>query len=232
MRRERLTKNQVSQNILLFLILLLWPVLQDKISGQEEELRSLYLQANLKAELRSHFVDSHMQQEELPDYVLLIEYSEEVTVLAETKPLVRYNNDGELHRTKAAFRIGHGHPSIITFGPKMFRSAYRYVDFVSVFEHEAAHAKFWATGKLNHMERLGEEEMRQVRIRGILPILFELDAIKTQLDHPSWIQTSDAFRKGQERYRQMWLEKLKQARERYQPPEVERLLERIWRKYK
>ena len=113
----------------------------------------------------------------------------------------------------------------------MFHPAYRYADFLSVIQHEAAHAKFWATGKLNHMDRVDTGKDSAVRLRGILPILFELDALETQMDHPSWERTSAPFRKGQEAYRQKWLDKLARLQKQSYMYDMKPLLERIRRTY-
>jgi len=122
--------------------------------------------------------------------------------LAVTHPLRQYR-DGEWGLTTNTRGIGNGYPSFITFGPRMFFPGYNVADFESVLQHEASHARYWATGRLTYMDKVDTDEARIAK--GVLPILFELDALKAQIEHPSWRQTSPTFRKGQEAYKQKWM---------------------------
>ena len=223
--------NQLLVTIAVLLALLLGPVLMNKARGQAEDLDAIFAQAQSDPALRVPFLDAFIEHRGLPEHVLRIEYSEEVNALALSNPLVQ-TEKSNYHTTSHAAAIGRGYPSLMTFGPKMFRPVYRYADFKSVVQHEAAHAKFWATGKLNHLDRVDTSKNSQVRLRGLFPILFELDAIKTQMDHPSWQQTSVPFRKGQEGYRQKWLEKLDKLEQRPYMYDMKPLLDRILRTYK
>lgn len=200
------------------------------VSGQENDLKKFFSQAKSDPILRTPFIEAYIQHDGLPENVLRIQYSEDINTIALTSPLVR-TKSGNYRPTSHALAIGRGYPSSMTFGPKMFHPAYRYADFQSVIQHEAAHAKFWATGKLNHLDRVDTGKDSKVRLRGVLPILFELDAIKTQMDHPSWQRTSKLFRKGQEAYRQKWLNKLEKLQEQSYMHDMKPLLERIRRTY-
>ena len=188
------------------IIFLLLPCI-NAVADQTIELRKLFSQAQREAQLRSNFIEAYVKREGAPDYVLEILYSEEVKVFAVTHPLVKTEN-GSYKTTSHALAIGRGYPSRMTFGPKMFHPAFRFADFQSVLHHEGAHAKFWATGELNYLKNVDTSENSEVRLRGFFPILFELDALKTQMEHPSWKQTSGPFREAQEAYRQKWLNRL------------------------
>ena len=113
----------------------------------------------------------------------------------------------------------------------MFHPAFNYADFHSVVQHEVAHAKFWATGALNYLDDVDTSENSKVRLRGLFPILFELDAIKTQTEHSSWQQTSEPFRRGQMVYRQKWLDKLERLGQQSFMYDMKPLLKRIRRTY-
>ena len=223
--------NQLLVPIAVLLILLLGPVLMNKARGQGEDLVALFVQAQSDPALRVPFINAFIEHEGLPEHVLRIAYSEELNGLALSNPLVQTENSN-YHTTSHAAAIGRGYPSMMTFGPKMFYPAYRYADFKSVVQHEAAHAKFWSTGKLNHLDRVDTSKDSKARLRGLLPILFELDAIKTQTDHSSWQQTSAPFRKGQEAYRQKWLDKLYKLEQQSYMYDMKPLLDRILRTYK
>jgi len=119
----------------------------------------------------------------------------------------------------------------MTFGPKMFHHAFTYGDFQSVVQHEGAHAQFWATGELNYLENVDTSENSEVRLKGLFPILFELDALKTQMAHPGWQRTSATFRKGQEAYRQKWLNKLDSLEKQSYMYDMNPLFKRIRRTY-
>jgi hypothetical protein len=198
----------------------------DMVMGQTNDLREFFSQAQREPHLRNAFIESYVQREELPDYVLEILYSNEIKVFAVTNPLVRTEN-GSYRTTSHALAIGRGYPSRITFGPKMFHPVFTYDDFQSVVQHEGAHAKFWASGKLNYLENVDTTENSEVRLKGLLPILFELDALKTQMDHPTWKQTSVQFRTGQEAYRQKWLDKLDRLEKQSYMYEMNPLFKRI-----
>jgi hypothetical protein len=200
------------------------------VTGQTNDLREFFSQAQREPQLRNNFIESYVQREGLPDYVLEILYSNEVKVFAVTNPLVRTEN-GSYRTTSHALAIGRGYPSRMTFGPKMFHPAFTYGDFQSVVQHEGAHAKFWATGELNYLENVDTSENSEVRLKGLFPILFELDALKTQMDHPSWKQTSVRFRKGQEVYRQKWLNKLDRLEKQSYMYEMNPLFKQIRRTY-
>lgn len=200
------------------------------ISSQEKDLEALYVQAQSNSALRAIFVDSYVQYEGLPEHLLQIQYSEEIKTLALTHPLVK-NEAGDYRPTSHALAIGRGYPSSMTFGPKMFHPAYRYPDFLSVIQHEAAHAKFWAIGKLNYLDGVDTGKNSKVRLRGLIPILFELDALKTQMEHHTWQQTSAPFRNGQEGYRQKWLDKLEGLGKQSYMYDMKPLLDRIQRTY-
>jgi hypothetical protein len=206
------------------------PVSMGFAQGQTDDMDMFFLQAKTDSNLRNHFVRSYVQQEGLPEHVLHVLYSEEVTMLAVSNPLVRTNN-GDYRPTSHALAIGRGYSSRMTFGPKMFHPAYNYADFQSVVQHEAAHAKFWATGALNYLDGVDTSENSKVRLRGLFPILFELDAIKTQTEHSSWQQTSEVFRRGQMAYRQKWLDKLERLGQQSFMYDMKPLLKRIRRTY-
>ena len=198
--------------------------------GQTVDMDVLFLQAQTDSKLRTYFVRSFIQREGLPEHVLQVLYSEEVKMLAVSNPLVRTKN-GNYRPTSHALAIGRCYPSRMTFGPKIFHPAYNYADFQSVVQHEAAHAKFWATGSLNYLDDVDISENSKVRIRGLFPILFELDAIKTQTEHSSWQQTSESFRRGQIVYRQKWLDKLERLEQQSFMYDMKPLLKRIRRTY-
>ena len=198
--------------------------------GQKVDMDVLFLQAQTDSKLRTYFVRSFIQREGLPEHVLQVLYSEEVKMLAVSNPLVRTKN-GNYRPTSHALAIGRCYPSRMTFGPKIFHPAYNYADFQSVVQHEAAHAKFWATGSLNYLDDVDISENSKVRIRGLFPILFELDAIKTQTEHSSWQQTSESFRRGQIVYRQKWLDKLERLEQQSFMYDMKPLLKRIRRTY-
>ena len=173
--------------------IILGPAFMGIVQGQTDDMDVRFLQAQKDSRLRTYFVRSYLQQEGLPEHVLQILYSEEVKMLAVSNPLVRAKN-GNYRPTSHALAIGRGYPSRMTFGPKMFHSDFNYADYQSVVQHEAAHAKFWATGSLNYLDDVDISENSKVRIRGLFPILFELDAMKTQTEHSSWQRTSEPFR--------------------------------------
>ena len=210
--------------------IMLGPAFIGIAQGQTVDMDVLFLQAQTDSKLRTYFVRSFIQREGLPEHVLQVLYSEEVKMLAVSNPLVRTKN-GNYRPTSHALAIGRGYPSRMTFGPKMFHPAFNYADFQSVVQHEAAHAKFWATGSLNYLDDVDISENSKVRIRGLFPILFELDAIKTQTEHSSWQQTSESFRRGQIVYRQKWLDKLERLEQQSFMYDMKPLLKRIRRTY-
>jgi hypothetical protein len=199
-------------------------------SGQTNDFREFFSQAQREPHLRNNFIESYVQREGLPNHVLEILYSDEVEVFAITNPLVRSEN-GNYRTTSHALAIGRGYPSRMIFGPKMFHPLFTYGDFQSVVQHEGAHAKFWATGELNYLEDVDTSENSAVRLKGLFPILFELDAWKTQMDHPSWLRTSVPFRKGQEAYRQKWLDKLDRLEKQPYTYDLKPLFKQIRRTY-
>jgi hypothetical protein len=213
-----------------FMIIVLLPPCIDMVKGQTNDLREFFSQAQRKPQLRNNFIEAYVQREGLPDYVLEILYSDEVKVFAVTNPLVRTEN-GSYGTTSHALAIGRGYPSRMTFGPKMFHPTLSYGDFQSVVQHEGAHAKFWATGELNYLENVDTSENSEVRLKGLFPILFELDALKTQMDHSSWQRTSMPFRKGQEAYRQKWLNRLDRLEKQSYMYEMKPLIKRIRQTY-
>jgi len=71
------------------LIIFLLPPCIHMVTGQSNDLREFFSQAQREPQLRNNFTESYVQQERLPDYVLEILYSNEVKVLAVTNPLVR-----------------------------------------------------------------------------------------------------------------------------------------------
>jgi hypothetical protein len=206
--------------------IVLLPPCIDSAAGQTNGLRESFFQAQREPRLRNSFIESYLQREGLPDYVLEVLYSDEVEVFAVTNPLVKTEN-GSYRTTSHALAIGRGYPSRMIFGPKMFHPAFTYVDFQSVVQHEGAHAKLWATGELNYLENVDTSENSQVRLKGLFPILFELDALKTQMDHPSWLRTSVPFRKRQEAYRQTWLDKLDRLEKQSYMYDLKPLFKRI-----
>ena len=206
------------------------PAFMGIVQGQTDDMDDSFLQAQKDSKLRTYFVRSYVQQVGLPEHVLYVLYSEKVKTLAVSNPLVR-TKDENYQPTSHALAIGRGYPSSMTFGPKMFHPAYNYADFQSVVQHEAAHAKFWATGSLNYLDDVDISENSKVRIRGLFPILFELDAIKTQTEHSSWQQTSEPFRRGQMVYRQKWLDKLERLGQQSFMYDLKPLLKRIRRTY-
>ncbi|MES0397310.1 MAG: hypothetical protein ABUK17_07175 [Syntrophobacteria bacterium] len=216
--------------LFILLILVCCPLFLEGARGQTENLEERFSQAQAEPELRVRFIASYVQQEGLPEHVLQVLYSEEVKMLAVSNPLVRTKN-GNHRPTSHALAMGRGYPSRMTFGPKMFHPAYNYADFQSVVQHEAAHAKFWATGALNYLDDVDTSENSKVRLRGLFPILFELDAIKTQTEHSCWQQTSELFRRGQMAYRQKWLDKLAKLGQQSFMYDMKPLLKRIRRTY-
>lgn len=212
------------------LMIILLPPCIDMVTGHPNDLQEFFFQAQRESRLRNNFIESYVQREGLPDYVLEILYSNEVEVFAITNPLVRTEN-GSYRTTSHALAIGRGYPSRMIFGPKMFHPAFTYADFQSVVEHEKTHAKFWATGKLNYLEDVDTSENSEVRLKGLFPILFELDGLKTQMDHPSWLRTSVPFRKSQENYRQTWLDKLDSLEKQSYMYDLKPLFKKIRRTY-
>jgi hypothetical protein len=210
--------------------IILLPICIGMVRGHTNDLGEFFSQAQTESQLRYKFIESYLQREGVPNYVLEILYSNEVEVFAVTNPLVRIEN-GSYRTTSHALAIGKGYPSRMTFGPKMFHPAFTYADFQSVVQHEGAHAKFWATGELSYLENVDTSESSEVRLKGLFPILFELDALKTQMDHPSWQRTSAIFRKGQEAYRQSWLDKLDNLEKQSYMYELKPLFKRIRRTY-
>jgi hypothetical protein len=198
--------------------------------GQTDELRKSFSQAQREPNLRNSFIKSYVQQEGLPDHVIEMLYSSEIKVFAVTNPLVKTEN-GSYRTTSHGLAIGQGYPSRMTFGPRMFYPAFTYDDFQSVVLHEGAHAKFWATGKLNFLKNVDVSENSEVRLKGFFPILFELDALKTQMDHPSWEKISVRFREAQEAYRQKWLDKLDNLEKQSYMYEMTPLFKQIRRAY-
>lgn len=198
--------------------------------SQTDELRKSFSQAQREPHLRNSFIESYVHRERLPDYVIEMLYSSEIKVFAVTNPLVKTEN-GSYRTTSHALAIGQGYPSRMIFGPKMFHPVFTYDDFQSVVRHEGAHAKFWATGKLNFLENVDTSENSEVRLKGFFPILFELDALKTQMNDPSWKKTSVRFRKAQEAYRQKWLNKLDKLEKNSYMYEMNPLFKQIRRAY-
>ena len=164
--------------------IILGPAFMGIVQGQTDDMDERFLQAQTDSNLRTYFVRSYIQQEGLPEHVLQVLYSEEVRMLAVSNPLVRTKN-GNYRPTSHALAIGRGYPSRMTLGPKMFHPAFNYADFQSVVQHEAAHAKFWATSSLNYLDDVDISENSKVRIRGLFPILFELDAKKHRRNIPA-----------------------------------------------
>jgi hypothetical protein len=214
--------------VLITILMILFCI--DMARGQREELRKSFSQAQREPHLRNSFIESYVQREGLPDYVIEMLYSSEIKVFAVTNPLVKTEN-GSYRTTSHALAIGQGYPSRMIFGPKMFHPVFTYDDFQSVVQHEGAHAKFWATGKLNFLENVDVSENSDVRLKGFFPILFELDALKTQMDHPSWKRTSVRFRRAQEAYRQKWLDKLDKLEKQSYMYEMNPLFKQIHRAY-
>jgi hypothetical protein len=194
-----------------------------------EDYEELFRQAQADPSRRAVLVAQYSQQRSLPEYVQEIAYSEQVTALAITRPLRQYR-DGEWGLTNNTRGIGKGYPSFITFGPRMFSPGFNVADFESVLQHEATHARYWATGRLTYMDRVDTDEARLAK--GVLPVLFELDALKAQLEHPSWRRTSPAFRKGQEAYKQKWMDELNKLRTQLAATNIAPLLDRIWNNYR
>jgi hypothetical protein len=221
---------KISKLLVTVLMIVLLPPCIDMVTGQNNDLREFFSRAQREPPLRNNFIESYVQREGLPDYVLGILYSNEVKVFAVTNPLVRTEN-GSYRTTSHALAIGRGYPSRMTFGPKMFHPAFTYGDFQSVVQHEGAHAKFWATGELNYLDKVDTSENSEVRLKGLFPILFELDALKTEMDHPSWQRTSVPFRKGQEAYRQKWLNKSDSLEKESYMYDMNPLFKRIRRTY-
>ena len=161
-------------------------------SAIAKNLEVIFVKAQANPALGDSFIDTYVAREGLPEHVRSMEYSGKIQQLALTHILVRLK-DGDYSSTSHAMAYGRGYPSSISFGPKMFHPGHRYAGFQSVVVHEAAHAKFWASGQTNYMNRLDDDELEKIRLRGGLYILLELDVIKTQMEHPSWQYTSDQF---------------------------------------
>ena len=210
--------------------IILGPAFMGIAQDQTDDIDVHFLQAQKNSKLRTYFLKAYVQQEGLPEHVLHILYSEEVKTLAVSNPLVKTKN-GNYRPTSHALAIGRGYPSRMTFGPKMFHPAYNYADFQIVVQHEAAHAKFWATGELNYLDNVDTSENSKVRLKGLFPILFELDALKTQMNHPSWQKTSVLFRQGQLSYQREWLDKLAELEQQPYIYDMKPLLKRIHRTY-
>jgi hypothetical protein len=230
MKPDNRSNNTSRKLFLLALILVLGPFLCENAIGRTNNLQQLFALAQADPSLRATFVELYRQQAGLPDHVLEISYSEQVEKLAISHPLIR-TEKGNYRTTSHALAIGRGYPSKMTFGPKMFHSVFRYGDFHNVVQHEAAHAKFWATGKLNFLDDVDISENSKVRLRGLFPILFELDAIKTQMNHSSWSETSQSYRGGQEAYRKKWLNKVDILEKQPFMYDLKPLFERIHRVY-
>ncbi len=194
-----------------------------------EDDEALFRKAQQDPSQRAALVAQYTRQRGLPEYVQETAYSDQVAALAITHPLRQYR-DGEWGLTTNTRGIGKGYPSFITFGPKMFSPAFNVADFESVLQHEATHARYWATGRLTYMDRVDTDEARLAK--GVLPILFELDALKAQIEHPSWRRTSPAFRKGQEAYKQRWMDELDKLRKQLAVTNIAPLLDRIWNNYR
>ena len=73
--------------------------------GQTVDMDVLFVQAQINAKLRTDFVRSYVQQEDLPEHVLQVLYSEEVKMLAVSNPLVRTRN-GNYRPTSHALAKG------------------------------------------------------------------------------------------------------------------------------
>jgi hypothetical protein len=194
-----------------------------------QDLETLFQQAQTDPSRRPLFVRLYTKQRGLPEHVYEIAYSDAVSALGVTSPL-KQDQAGDFEYIKNTRGIGKGYPSVILFGPRMFSPAYNFADFESVFHHEATHARYWATGQLVYMDKVGTDEARLVK--GLLRILFELDAIKAQTEHSSWRQTSPDFRKGQETYRQHWMDQLNELRKKVAPTNAGALLDRVWNNYR
>lgn len=211
---------------LLCTVVLLQPVWS---TIQAEDFEALFRQAQADPPQRAAFVVHYTKQSRLPEYVQDIAYSDQIAPLAVTHPLRQYR-DGEWGLSTNTRGIGNGYPSFITFGPRMFFLGYNVADFESVLQHEASHARYWATGRLTYMDKVDTDEARLAK--GVLPILFELDALKAQIEHPSWRQTSPTFRKGQETYKQKWMDELNKLRKQLAVTNIAPLLDRIWNNYR
>ncbi len=194
-----------------------------------QELETLFQQAQTDPSRRPVFVGVYTKQRGLPEHVYQIAYSDAVSALGVTSPL-KQDQAGDFEYIKNTRGIGKGYPSIITFGPRMFSPAFNFADFESVFQHEATHARYWATGQLVYMDKVDTDEARLVK--GVLRILFELDAIKAQTEHSSWRQTSPGFRQGQEAYKQHWMDQLNQLRQQVGMTNAGPLLDRVWNNYR
>ena len=194
-----------------------------------QELDALFRQAQTDASLRPVFLGVYTKRRGLPEHVYDIAYSDAVAALGVTSPL-KQDRAGDFEHITNTRGIGQGYPSIILFGPQMFSSAYNFADFESVFQHEATHARYWATGRLVYMEKVDTDDARLVK--GVLRILFELDAIKAQTEHSSWRQTSPGFRRGQEAYKQHWMDQLNHLRQRVGITNAGPLLDRVWNNYR
>ena len=154
--------------IIVFLMLASVPLLMGKARAQEEALDELFSQAKSKPALRAAFIEAYIQNEGFPQHVIHIQYSDQLdNVLATTNPLVK-TESGSYRPTSHALAIGRGYPSRITFGPEMFEGLHQYAEFLSVTQHEAAHARFWATGELDHMGGGGQGREQQAQAQGII----------------------------------------------------------------
>lgn len=196
---------------------------------EAQDLEALFRQAQTDASRRLLFVGVYTKQRGLPEHVYDIAYSDGVSALGVTTPL-KQDRAGDFEHIRNTRGIGQGYPSIILFGPTMFSPSYNFADFESVFQHEATHARYWATGQLVYMDKVDTDEARLVK--GVLRILFELDAIKAQTEHTSWRQTSPGFRKGQEAYKQHWIDQLNQLRKQVGMTNAGPLLDRVWNTYR
>jgi len=230
MKPSRRLNNTFRKFLVLAVIIVLGPFFCENGPGRTHNLQEFFSLAQADPSLRANFIEVYAQQAGLPDHVLEISYSEKVEKLAISHPLIR-TEKGIYRTTSHALAIGRGYPSKMTFGPKMFHAAFQYGDFHNVVQHEAAHAKFWATGQLNFLDNVDTSENSKVRLRGLFPLLFELDAIKTQMNHSSWSETSQAYRNGQEAYRKKWLDKVDSLEKQPFMYDLKPLFERIHRVY-
>jgi hypothetical protein len=196
---------------------------------EAQDLETLFRQAQTDPSQRAVFVGLYTKRSGLPEHVYDIAYSHGLTALAVANPL-KEDRGGDYGLITNTRGIGKGYPSIITFGPQMFSPAYNLADFESVFQHEATHARYWATGELVYMDKVDTDQARLVK--GVLRILFELDALKAQIEHSSWRQTSPGFRKGQEAYKQHWMDQLNQLRRQVGMTNAGPLLDRVWNSYR
>jgi hypothetical protein len=223
--------NALARRCAVLLALLCTAVLLQSVwsTAPAEDYEALFRQAQADPSRRAAFVAQYTRQHSLPEYVQEIAYSDQVAAVAITHPLRQYR-DREWGLATNTRGIGKGYPSFITFGPKIFSPAFNVDDFESVLQHEAAHARYWATGRLTYMDRVNTDEARLAK--GVLPVLFELDALKAQIEHPSWRRTSPAFRKGEEAYKQKWMDELNRLRTQLAVTSIAPLLDRIWNNYR